>query len=211
MKITKFVHSCLLVESGTKTVLIDPGKYSWDSHLLPINRIEKLDYIVITHEHADHYHLPFLEALISQFPHAAIITNSDLEEKIKKTGLKSQIVTGSEDGVQVFEAEHEPLPMNLPVPLNIGVHIDDILTHPGDAVHINHIRRVLALPVTAPWISLRQSLDRLIELKPSLVIPVHDWHWHKAAREEQYGRCQEWLKPHGIKFIALQDSIPVEI
>lgn len=201
----------MLVETGKLNILIDPGSYSWHSHLFSHAKISRLDYIVITHEHPDHYSLPFLQDIIKKFPHAQIITNSDLAEKLKKEGVKNDIGTGSEEGVVVFEADHEPLPMDLPAPLNIGVHVEEMLTHPGDSLHINHARRILALPVAAPWISLRESLKQVVGLKPRIVIPVHDWHWHKAAREEQYAKTTEWLKPHGIKFIALENAIPVEL
>lgn len=211
MKITKFVHSCLLVETGSKNVLIDPGGYSWHSHLFSQAKINRLDYIVITHEHGDHYSLPFLKDLVKKYPHTQIITNSDLAEKLKKDGLKNEIGVGSEEGATVFESAHEPLPLDLPVPANIGVHIEDLLTHPGDALHFSHTRRVLALPMTAPWGSLKQSLERVVELKPRIVLPIHDWHWHKDARNEQYAMAAKLLLPHGIKFIALENAIPIEI
>ena len=49
MKITKFGHSCLLVEEGGARILLDPGKYS-----ILQNNVENVDAIVITHEHQDH-------------------------------------------------------------------------------------------------------------------------------------------------------------
>jgi L-ascorbate metabolism protein UlaG (beta-lactamase superfamily) len=211
MKVTKYVHSCLLVETESKTVLIDPGRYSFDSHLLSPSKLDKLDYIVITHEHGDHYYLPFLQALVQRLPHTPIVTNNDLALKIKAEGVKSQILTGSEEGMVLFEAEHEPIAFNRPVPLNMGVHIDDQFTHPGDALYIEHTRNILALPVSAPWISTKESLERVAELKPRVVIPVHDWHWHKEARQEQYDMATSLLLPHGIKFIPLENAVPTEI
>lgn len=211
MRLTKFVHSCLLVESGGKTILIDPGKYSWDSHLLSLGKIDDLDFVVITHEHPDHFHLPFLQAITQRFPHATIITNSDMAKTISRAGVSNPVTSGSEDGIIVFEAKHEPLPLDLPAPLNIGVHIDDLLTHPGDALRISHTRRVLALPMTAPWGSLKQSLEEVVKIKPRVVVPLHDWHWHKEARQEQYKMAAKLLLTHGIKFIPLENAVPVEL
>ncbi|MDO8655088.1 MAG: MBL fold metallo-hydrolase, partial [bacterium] len=51
MKITKYVHSCLLVEEQGKTALIDPGNYTFQSKALDLRYIEKLDFVLITHEH----------------------------------------------------------------------------------------------------------------------------------------------------------------
>lgn len=212
MRITKFVHSCLLIETSDIRVLIDPGRYSYESHLLSISKLKPLDYIVITHEHGDHYDVNFLRQIAKHFPHAVIVTNNDLAIKIAELNLHNKIHTGSDDNLTVFEAPHEPLPLKLPVPLNIGIHLKDKFTHPGDALDIKHTREVLALPVSAPgWVNLKMSLDAAIKLKPKKIIPVHDWHWHQKARHEQYARVDEWLKPHSIEFIELENAEPVEL
>jgi len=211
MKITKYVHSCLLVETPKQTILIDPGGYSWDSHLLPPARLDKLDYIVITHEHPDHFSEPFLRELSAKFPYAEIITNENLAKRIAAAKLPNHIVTGSQPDIEVFAVAHEPLPLDLPVPLNIGVHIEGLLTHPGDAFAISSSRDILALPVTAPWGSLKQALDAVVKIKPKTVIPVHDWHWHKAARASMYAMSKQLLAPHGIEFIELENAVPVEL
>ncbi len=54
MKITKYTHSCLLVETPKKVALIDPGGFSWKSKELNIRKIERVDRILITHSHGDH-------------------------------------------------------------------------------------------------------------------------------------------------------------
>ena len=212
MKITKFVHSCLLVETPEIRALIDPGRYSYESRLLNLARLKNLDYIVITHEHGDHYDVNFLRQISKHFPHAAIVTNNDLATKIANLHLQNKIQSGSDENLTVFEAEHEPLPLELPIPLNIGVHLKDKFTHPGDALDIKRSREILALPVSAPgWVNLRIALDAAIKLKPKKIIPVHDWHWHQKARREQYARVKEWLKPHKIEFIELENAEPVEL
>ncbi len=71
MKITKFVHSCLLVEAEGKVILVDPGDFSWGSGTFDIVKLNQLDKIVITHEHSDHFCEPFVKALAEKFPAAA--------------------------------------------------------------------------------------------------------------------------------------------
>jgi L-ascorbate metabolism protein UlaG (beta-lactamase superfamily) len=210
MKITKYVHSCLLVETGQLNVLIDPGNYSWHSHLLVVDKLPRLDYLVLTHEHPDHYYQAAIAALRQKYPHLPIVTNSDLAAKLKKADINDPIITGSEDGLQVFEAKHEPLPLNLPEVLNIGVHIGDKLTAPGDSFSFSHSRGVLALPITGPWGSLREALSKVVELKPKVVLPVHDWEWHKAAQQARYEMSHKLLEPHGIEFMPLENAVPVE-
>jgi L-ascorbate metabolism protein UlaG (beta-lactamase superfamily) len=211
MKITKYVHSCLLVETPKQTILIDPGSFSWDSHLLSPIRLAKLDYIVITHDHPDHYNLPFLKELSAKFPHAQIITNEDLAKIIGGEKLPNVILTGSQPDIEVFEVAHEPVPFDLPVPRNIGVHIEGLLTHPGDAFYIKSSQDILALAMTSPWGNLKQALEVAAALKPKKIIPVHDWFWHKVARDAMYAMSKNLLEPHGIEFIEIENAVPVEL
>lgn len=211
IKVTKFVHSCLLVETSETKVLIDPGKFSYESRLLHIGSLGNLDSIVITHEHPDHYDEAFLRTLSKTFPHAPIVTNDDLAEKIAKLRFPNTIQVGSDDNIVIFDAKHEPLPLGMPEVMNVGVHIADKLTHPGDSYDFSHTREVLALPVTGPFASFKQALDVVVKLKPKAVLPMHDWEWHKQAREGRYQMAKRLLKPHGIEFIELENAQPVEL
>jgi len=211
MKITKFVHSCLLIESPGINALIDPGNYTWGSHLLRVDRLPVLDYVVITHEHPDHYDEYGLRELSRHFPHAAIITNTDLANKIATLKLPNPVRAGSEDNLTVFEAKHEPLPLATPNVLNIGVHVANKLTHTGDSYDLPQSREVLALPLTGPFASYRQALDVIVKLKPRVVLPIHDWEWHKAARQNRYSRAKQLLNKYNIEFIELESGDPVEL
>ncbi|MEX1058975.1 MAG: hypothetical protein WEC17_00860, partial [Candidatus Saccharimonadales bacterium] len=134
-----------------------------------------------------------------------------LADKIKALELPNPLHAGSEENLIVFEAPHEPLPLNTPIVPNIGVHISDKLTHTGDSYSFENTREVLALPLTGPFASYKQALDVIVRLKPKVVLPLHDWEWHKAARENRYSRAKELLKKHGIEFIELENAQPTEI
>ncbi len=211
IRITKFIHSCLLVETPEIIALIDPGSFTYESHLLNLREVENLDYIIITHEHADHYHEAFLRQISQKFPHTPIVSNEDLAKKIKQLKLANPLQVGSSDNLTVFEAAHEPLPLNMPNVTNIGVHVANKLTHPGDSFDFKASCEILAMPLTGPWGSLREALEKVVKLKPKVVTPVHDWEWHKAAREARYKMCRELLELHGIEFIALENAQPVEL
>src|SRR5579864_2125034 len=95
MKITKFVHSCLLVEGNLETgearnILIDPGQFSWESGLIDLNKLPQVNRILITHEHQDHFYLPFVQALKEKFPDAKIITNPNVVKILKDAHISSQ-------------------------------------------------------------------------------------------------------------------------
>jgi L-ascorbate metabolism protein UlaG (beta-lactamase superfamily) len=64
MKVTKFVHSCLFVETNERNILFDPGMMSVG--VLDLNKIKKLDDVVITHEHFDHFSLECIKRILEK-------------------------------------------------------------------------------------------------------------------------------------------------
>src|SRR5699024_366322 len=55
MKIRHLVHSCLLVETAGRTILIDPGGFSGQAvRDLPTDVLTGIDIIAVTHQHPAH-------------------------------------------------------------------------------------------------------------------------------------------------------------
>lgn len=208
MEITKYVHSCLLVEVNGKRILTDPGNYTYDSKTLDINTLEKLDYLLITHEHPDHMYIPFVQEILAKFPDLAILTNLSAQEKLRAEGIKS--TTDSLDIIKVETVPHERVFGTEP-PANILFNIADVLTHPGDSLHFTSQTPVLALPVQAPWCSLTQAVEFAVSLKPQVILPIHDWHWNDVARAAFYKRLEEYFAKNGIKFLSLETGQKVVI
>jgi L-ascorbate metabolism protein UlaG (beta-lactamase superfamily) len=149
--------------------------------------------------------------LSKRFPWATIITNSKLADKINELKLPNPVHAGSDDNLKVFEAPHEPLPLDLPDVMNVGLHVAGKLTHTGDSYQLEHTRDILALPVTAPFANFKEALDTIVRLKPKKVLPLHDWEWHKAARESRYHWAKALLQKHGIEFVELENGEPAEV
>ncbi len=208
MKITKFVHSCLLVEMPApvnRTALFDPGVMS--EQALDVDSLEYLDDIIITHQHPDHLSLPLIQKLISKFPAASITAPADAVAI-----LKEQAITASSepsDGIVFFDAPHEKTYPMFPSPDEIGVHYLDTLSDPGDSHTFSETKAILALPVQAPWGSTVNAVNLALKLKPKYVVPIHDWHWSDAARTSMYDRLEEIFKEQGITFLKMETGVPV--
>ena len=177
MKITKFGQCCLLIETKGKRILTDPGSYSIEAH----SRLKNLDCVFFTHEHQDHYHLESLKIIIENNPQAIIYTNTSVDDLLKKENIIHTLIKHG-DSVSLGEItivgigeKHAMVHSEIPLSENTGYMIDD-LWYPGDAfTNPERELRVLALPVTGPWLKISESVDYAILLKPKFAFPVHDF------------------------------------
>jgi L-ascorbate metabolism protein UlaG (beta-lactamase superfamily) len=208
MKITKYSHSCLLVEMPApinRTALFDPGMMS--ESVLDVSKLAYLDDIIITHKHGDHFSLALLKQLVEKFPNVSITAPAELVAELAKEGITASDT--SKDGIELFDAPHEPVTPLFETPEEIGVHYLHSLTHPGDSHSFTESKAVLALPVTAPWGSTVSAVRLAMKLKPKFVLPIHDWHWSEEARALMYGGIEQALSAQGITFIKLENGVPV--
>ncbi len=200
MKITKLGHSCLLVEMPepiNRTALFDPGSYSE----VDVDNLEYLDDIFITHVHPDHVDTELVQKLVAKFPNVRITATPETVDMLAEKGITAN--SEAPEGATFFDSPHEvirPFFASDP-PQEIGVHYLDFLSHPGDSHNFIETKAVLALPVQAPWGSVNNAVKVGLALKPTYIIPIHDWHWSDAAREGAYKTMEGVFAEAGITFI----------
>lgn len=175
MRLTKYEHACFTLEKDGKLLIIDPGVVTTD-----LGSPENVIAIVISHEHPDHFDPAALSALIARNPDAIIYAHKDITKQFVDT-LPHQAVTAGElveagpFQLEFFGGEHAVIHPSLPIVVNLGLMIDNSVYYPGDSFTIpDKPVKILALPVTAPWLKISEAMDYLTALKPSLAFPTHD-------------------------------------
>jgi L-ascorbate metabolism protein UlaG (beta-lactamase superfamily) len=208
MKIFKYLHSCLLLEALGKAVLIDPGIFTSEEHALEVKNIQKLNYLLITHEHPDHMYVPLIKELVANFPKLIIVSNVSVAQILGKENITVQ--TEGDEIVSLAESPHEKL-WDKVVPSNTVFKVFGRLTDPGDSLHFSTTTDILALPITAPWGSTTAAVEKAKELKPKIIIPVHDWMWKDEVRKGIYARLSDYFKTIGIDFKGLETGEIIEV
>lgn len=94
MKVTKLVQSTILIETGTTTVLVDPGKYNL-SRGIDTSSFNRLDALVITHEHEDHFDEGWTTELIERWA-PTVVTNRDIAGVLAHGGVGAKVVRPGE-------------------------------------------------------------------------------------------------------------------
>jgi len=116
-------HSCVLLDTGTARLLIDPGTLS-----AGFESVSGLDAVLITHQHADHLDPERLGPVLAANPDARLIVDSgtadqlgDLPHEVVAAGASVQ-VGGAR--VEVLGGEHAVIHPDIPIVANNAYLID---------------------------------------------------------------------------------------
>lgn len=172
-------HAALLIEAADTRILIDPGVLSVDAAF----DLEGLDGIVVTHHHPDHLDQERIGALLDRNEAATLLCDVDTVG-IVEPGRWTPHTHDDETyvgGLTVLGvgAEHAPILPHLPRVANTGVLVsadgEPTLFHPGDSYeHAPTGVDVLALPLTAPWTKISETVDFVERVSPATLLPIHD-------------------------------------
>lgn len=153
---------------------------------LKVEDLPACDALLLTHEHQDHAYFPAIKTVIAKSK-PTIITNAAVQKILREHSIDSETLSRGEEkkignisigGVLVrgVACDHAPIaPHILPVE-NIGFMIAGRLFHPGDCIAPSEpiSCEILAAPVAAPWLKVSEGLEFIKQVKPKIVIPIHD-------------------------------------
>lgn len=211
MKIKKIGHCCLRIEEEGTVILTDPGVFSNGQ-----NEEKRIGTILITHEHADHFHIESLKKILENNPEVRIYTNSAVKNLIEKEGM---VCTEIKDGepieikgvkVESFSTPHAEIYESITPVLNSGFLIAEKLYLPGDALH-NPGKKVavLAAPVVGPWLNIKDAVDYIKEIKPRLAFPIHDGFLKIPGPFHSVPKLL--LQNSGIEFVVFEEGTEYEV
>lgn len=177
MDVTRFGHAAVLVEAAGSRILIDPGAFSTAATFA----LTGLDAIVVTHQHADHLDRGRIDGLVAANPGATLLAEPETAESLagwESTGADQVFEIGALTVTGVGSRHAEILP-SLPRVGNVGVLVtgpdQPTFFHPGDTYEYRPEGvDILALPLSAPWAKVSETVDFVKALAPRTAFPVHD-------------------------------------
>jgi L-ascorbate metabolism protein UlaG (beta-lactamase superfamily) len=204
MELIHFGHSCVLVETDSARLLIDPGTFAHG-----FETARELDAVLITHQHPDHLDTTRLIALLLENPRAALIVDEGSAPVAHDLGLSATVLSPGEHteiagaSVHVAGGRHAVIHDDVPVIANNGYVIDHgAFYHPGDSLVVpEQAIDVLGVPVAAPWLKISEAVGFLRAVGPRVVLPIHEAVLGEAG-VELYGGLLRRLAADGTGFIA---------
>ena len=212
MRLTKFGHSCLLVEEGGARVLLDPGSFS-----AGFETLEGLTAVCLTHQHVDHLDPERVRPLLDRNPGVRVVSDEGSAEALGEAGADVEVVHDGDElalgglALRVVGRDHAAVHPEVPVVPNVGYLLGGRLFHPGDALTMpGEPVEVLAVPAGAPWLKLADAVDYLRKVGPRVAVPVHEKVLSEVGISSHY-RLLEQLGGPGTAFRVLDDGRPVEL
>lgn len=176
MRITKFTHACVRIESGPTSLVIDPGSFS------ERDSVEGATAVLITHSHPDHLSIENLRATS-----AAVFTTGsvagqieseapDVAERVSVLGPGDEFDVGLP--VTAVGEWHAVIHDEIPRVHNCGYVVaaeGKSIYHPGDSftLHRGSVDLLLA-PVCAPWSKTSEVIEFIKAVGAPRTGAIHD-------------------------------------
>jgi L-ascorbate metabolism protein UlaG (beta-lactamase superfamily) len=196
MRVTHLGHAALLVEIADSRILVDPGSFSSG-----FEDLRDLDAIVVTHQHADHLDEDRLPGLLAANRQAAVYADPQSAELL--AGTSSDVVVLAEGDHhragaatirpvgRLHAVNHDGVPRCTNVGVVLAADGEPTLYHPGDAYdgEPGDID-VLAVPLSAPWAKVAETIGFVRRVTPRQIIPIHDALLSTAGRRLYLGHVE---------------------
>jgi L-ascorbate metabolism protein UlaG (beta-lactamase superfamily) len=176
MRITKFGHACVRVESASTTVVVDPG--GWSER----EAVDAASAVLVTHEHPDHLDPDNLRATDAPVYTIGAVARQiaeqapDVAERV--TVVKPGDVLDLGIPVTVVGEKHAVIHPELQHFDNSGYLLEvegRRIFHPGDAfTERPEALDLLLLPVHAPWNKVSEVIDYARAVGAPLSVAIHD-------------------------------------
>jgi L-ascorbate metabolism protein UlaG (beta-lactamase superfamily) len=176
MRITKFGHACVRIESGSTTVVVDPG--GWTER----EAVDGATVVLVTHEHPDHLDPDNLRAADAPIYTIAAVARQiaeqapDVAERV--TVVKPGDALDAGLPVRVVGEKHAVIHPELQHFDNSGYLLEvegRRIFHPGDALTERPEGvDLLLLPVHAPWNKISEVVEYGRAVGAPLSVAIHD-------------------------------------
>ena len=212
MQLTKFSHSCVRLDDGDRSLVMDPGVFSEVDAAL-----DGAQAVLITHEHADHVDAERVRAAARRDPRLRIWATPGTAAVLADLGEQVVAVAPGDEfeaagfSVRTFGGQHALIHPMIPMIANVAFLVDGVF-HPGDSFTVPAATvDTLLLPTSAPWSKAAEVIDYAIAVRASRTFQIHDAIVTPLWATIVEGHIARLAGPHGVQFAHLEPSATVTV
>ncbi len=176
MRITKFGHACVRIETGSHALVLDPGGFTEPE------AVDGATAVLITHEHADHYSPEHLRRTDAPIHTIGSVAAKIREEAPDVADRVTAVVPGQEIDpgvpIRVVGEKHAVIHPEMMRFDNSGylLEVEGVrIYHPGDSLTLpEEDVDLLLLPVSAPWLKIGECIDFARDVGAPRSLAIHD-------------------------------------
>ncbi|HET8583742.1 MAG TPA: MBL fold metallo-hydrolase [Jatrophihabitans sp.] len=206
-QLSKHGHSCVRLDDGDRTLVLDPGVFSDLAAAL-----DGADAVMITHEHADHLDVDGVGAAVRADSRLRVYAPSsvagllDVGDQVVAVGAGESFEAAG-FAVRTFGGQHALIHPLIPVVPNMGYLIDDSVYHPGDSLVVPPVPvRTLLLPAVAPWSKVSEVIDFAVAVRAPRAYPIHDAIVTDGWRAIVERLLSPIAEPFGVEYASWPDA-----
>lgn len=180
MRLTKYTHACVTLETEAGRLLIDPGAFTPERHDL----LRRADAVLVTHDHFDHLDIEAVSSALEGRTGLELFGPGSVVDSLERRGVDSgrlhavapgQHVAPAGVPVEVHGGSHAIIHEGIQVPENVGYLVAGAVFHPGDSYVVPDASvDTLLVPTSGPWTKVGEAIDFIKAVGPRQTIPVHD-------------------------------------
>jgi len=207
MKISKYIHSCLVFELDGYKLLFDPGNFTFADGLVKPEDLADVHAMVITHVHPDHFYMENIKKILA-INNMPVYTTAEVGKALDKEKIKHTVWEVGDHYIGPFKlmtiaVVHEPL-LDSPTPQMLGFIINDKILHPVDSMEDALLKytdiELLIMVTMAPFANELRIAGFADKIHPKHILPVHDGYAKEFFVKARYANYSNHFKKQGIKF-----------
>lgn len=204
MRITKFGHACVRLETGDHTIVLDPGGFTEPE------AVDGATAVLITHEHADHYSPDNLRRTDAPI-HTIGAVAAKIREEAPDVAERVTVVEREFDSgvpTRVVGEKHAVIHPEMHRFDNSGylLEVEDIrVFHPGDSLTVpEEDVDLLLLPVSAPWLKVSECIDFARDVGAQRSLAIHDKVYSETGLKMVDAHLSRMLGERAQTYVRLQ-------
>lgn len=183
MKITRLAQSTILIEDEGRRLAIDPGNYNFEPGRLDRSEFPRVDVLIVTHEHADHFDLEAVQAICTESS-PLVLTTETVKAKMNEGGVEATVLlvdeTVESNGYRITGVNAEHVVRGQVVDI-FGVLVESngkSVYHTSDTTYLDQTPRevdVVFVPINNRGVAMdfADAARFVREVNPKVAVPVH--------------------------------------